>query len=43
MVRDDNASMSFYKSLEKAGNKDFITRGYALFTKAIAAELKENE
>jgi hypothetical protein len=42
MVRDDNASMSFYKSLEKAGNKDFITRGYALFTKTIAAELKEN-
>jgi hypothetical protein len=37
MVRDDNASMSFYKSLEKAGNKDFITRGYALFTKSITA------
>lgn len=36
MIRDDNASMSFYKSLEKAGNKDFITRNYALFTKSIA-------
>lgn len=36
MIRDDNASMSFYRSLEKAGNKDFITRNYALFTKSIA-------
>lgn len=35
MIRDDNASMSFYKTLEKAGNKDFITRSYALFTKSI--------
>jgi hypothetical protein len=43
MVRDDNASMSFYKSLEKAGNKDFITRGYALFTKSITASGEVNE
>lgn len=35
MVREDNASMSFYQGLEKAGNKDFVTRNYALFTKAI--------
>jgi hypothetical protein len=42
MVRDDNASMSFYKSLEKAGNKDFITRGYALFTKPIIVTSEED-
>ena len=41
MIRDDNASMSFYKNLEKAGNKDFITRRYTLFTKAIKGESKE--
>ncbi len=35
MVREDNASMSFYKSLIKAGNKDFVMRNYALFTKAL--------
>ena len=42
MVREDNASMSFYKSLEKAGNKDFITRNYALFTKLIAVMSEKN-
>jgi hypothetical protein len=35
MVREDNASMSFYKSLIKAGNKDFEVRNYALFTKTL--------
>jgi hypothetical protein len=42
MVRDDNVSMSFYKNLEKAGNKDFITRGYALFTKSLKVSKDEN-
>jgi hypothetical protein len=35
MMREDNASMSFYKSLIKAGNKDFVMRNYALFTKRL--------
>jgi len=35
MVREDNASMSFYTSLIKAGNKDFVLRSYALFTKSL--------
>lgn len=42
MIRDDNASMSFYENLEKAGNKDFVTRSYALFTKSITASSEKN-
>jgi hypothetical protein len=35
MVREDNPSMSFYKSLVKAGNKDFLSSEYTLFTKSV--------
>ena len=35
LVREDNPSMSFYKSLVKAGNKDFVPSEYTLFTKSI--------
>jgi hypothetical protein len=42
MIRDDNASMSFYKNLEKEGNTDFITRSYALFTKSITVAGEED-
>lgn len=35
MVREDNASMSFFKSLIKAGNKDFVLRNYSLFSKSL--------
>ena len=35
MVREDNVSMSFYKGLVKAGNKDFKPRHYRLFTKDV--------
>jgi len=38
MMRDDNASVSFYKSLIKAGNKDFLMRKYALFTKSLSSD-----
>jgi hypothetical protein len=35
LVREDNPSMSFYKSLVKAGNQDFVPSEYTLFTKSI--------
>ena len=43
MVRDDNVSMSFYKSLEAGGNQDFVTRRYRLFSKALSVNEVPNE
>lgn len=42
MIREDNASESFYKSLIKSGNEDFVFHNYALFTKPIIRKYSDS-
>lgn len=38
MGREDNPSLSIYHKLVEEGNKDFVPRNYALFTKSLTAD-----